>query len=468
MSQRSFFQDVLLFIDRAGSYLDYHPKLLEQVKYCNSSLLLRFPVRMDNGDINVVEAFRAEHSHHRLPTKGGIRFAPGVTMDETMALAALMSLKCALVDVPFGGAKGAVNIDPRAISNGERERITRRYTAELIKKDFIGPEIDVPAPDYGTGAQEMAWICDTYKQMAKGAPNYHACVTGKPLDLHGIPGRSEATGQGVAFGIRQALEVAEDARALGLSPGIGGKRVVIQGLGKVGYHAACCLQELGAIIVGIGEYNGGLYDADGIDVEAALEWFRAHGSFEGSDHGTFIAEPTMILEQDCDVLVPAALEHVITSDNAGRIKAKVIGEGANGPVTPDGDSVLRDRGIMVIPDVYLNAGGVTVSYFEWLKNRNRVSFERMTSRYMLNMQKNLMHQFADAVGMDKAHMDIDRLRGPSELDFVNAALEDTMVRSYDKIRSYWEEKECPDLRTAAFASAIDKIASTYQTLGIFP
>lgn len=465
---RSFFHDVVAAIDHAATFLDHDHGLMEQVKFCNSALRLRFPVRMDDGTINVVEAFRAEHSHHRMPTKGGIRYAPGVSMDETMALAALMSLKCALVDVPFGGAKGAVNIDPRNLSEGERERVTRRYTAELIKKQFIGPDVDVPAPDYGTGPQEMAWICDTYKQLCNGDANYSACVTGKPLELHGIPGRSEATGLGVAFGIREAVAIPEDMLELGLSSGLAGKRIIVQGLGKVGYHAAMALQDMGAVIVGLGEYNGGLIAADGMDVAAAVAHFRSHGSLRDAPQGSFIAEPSLILEQDCDILVPAALEHVITEDNAGRITARIIAEAANGPVTPEADAILSANGRMVIPDVYLNAGGVTVSYFEWLKNRNHVSFERMISRYMLNLQKTLLCQFARSMNQDPSKLDIENLRGPSELDFVNAALEDTMVRSYQKIRDYWRSENFPTLRTAAIARALNHIAKSYQTLGIFP
>lgn len=468
MGKRSFYQDVLGEIDRASEHLSHHHKLLEQVKYNNSSLRVRFPVRMDDGDINVVEAFRAEHSHHRMPTKGGIRFAPGVNLDETMALAALMSIKCALVDVPFGGAKGAVDIDPRALSDGERERVTRRYTAELLKKNFIGPEIDVPAPDYGTGPQEMAWICDTYKQMRPLDGDYAACVTGKPLELHGIPGRTEATGLGVAFGIREALLHAEDLVSTGLSTGVAGKRVIVQGLGKVGYHAAVALSNLGAVIVGLGEWNGAIYHADGIDVEAAQEWFAHHACFRGFDDATFIEDPAVILEEDCDILVPAALEHVIDEHNAPRIRAVVIAEAANGPVTPEADAILRQRGCLLIPDVYLNAGGVTVSYFEWLKNLNHVSFERMNSRYILNLQKSLLSQFAAMNGNEASALNFDNLRGPTEVDFVHSALEDTMVRSYQKVREYRLTNGIPDLRTAAFARALDSIAKSYKILGIFP
>ncbi|TVR45763.1 MAG: Glu/Leu/Phe/Val dehydrogenase [Planctomycetota bacterium] len=467
-AKRSFFQDVLCEIESAAGHLDLDPGLLDQVKFCNSALRLRFPVKRDDGSLMVVEAFRAEHSHHRLPTKGGIRYAPGVTMDETMALAALMSLKCALVDVPFGGAKGAINIDTRMLSLGERERVTRRYTAELLKKNFIGPDVDVPAPDYGSGEQEMAWICDTYKNLSNGDGNYTACVTGKPLDLHGIPGRAEATGLGVAFGVREAVAHAEDMKPLGLSTGLGDKRVVVQGLGKVGYHAARALSNLGAIIVGVGEYNGGAHAPDGMDIETAHTWFRTHGSLEGLPGSKFLPEAGAILEADCDILVPAALEHVIDSDNAPRIRARIIAEGANGPVTPEADHYFREHQIMVIPDVYLNAGGVTVSYFEWLKNRNHVSFERMISRYMLDMQKNLMVELARSMGQDPAGMNLDNLRGPSELDFVRAALEDTMVKSYQKIREYWHQAAMPSLRSAAIARALSQIAKTYQTLGIFP
>jgi glutamate dehydrogenase (NAD(P)+) len=466
--KRSFFGDTLHYIDQAGARLNQHRGLLEQVKYCNDLLRVRFPVKMDDGSINVVEAFRAEHSHHRLPCKGGIRFAPNVSDDETMALAALMTFKCALVDVPFGGAKGGVNIDPRKLSAGERERITRRYTTELCRKRFIGPTLDVPAPDYGTGPQEMAWICDTYKQLAPEDHNYPAVVTGKPLELHGIPGRVEATGNGVAIGIREALSVREDMQRIGLEPGIAGKRFIVQGLGNVGSHAARGLINMGAVLVGVAEYDGGVYAADGLDLELILRYRESHDGLSGFPRGAFHKDSRTVLEEPCDILVPAALEHQITEENAPRIQAKIIGEAANGPVTAEADAILRSRGIMILPDVYLNAGGVTVSYFEWLKNLNHVSFERMNSRYILNLQQGLLKRIADLVGKDPNSVDLGGVRGPSELDFVQSALEETMVRAYHQIRNWGKHHDCDDLRTAAFALAIERIAGTYLTLGIFP
>ena len=368
MIRTHLFDDVMRFVDRASPYTEYEPGLLEQIKACNAVYRMRFPVRTDDGGVEVVHAFRAEHSHHRLPTKGGIRFAPTVTQDEIMALAALMTFKCAIVDVPFGGAKGGVRIAPGR-SPGFRERTTRRYTAELIRKNFIGPAVDVPAPDYGTGEQEMAWIADTYGQLRPGELDTWACVTGKPLRLHGIPGRREAVGLGVFHGLRECLSLVEDLEATGLTGGLAGKRVVIQGLGNVGFHTAKYLREEGeALVVGIAEIEGGIYNPRGLDPEAVRTHRLETGSILDFHGARNIAPAAKMLELECDILIPAALENQITAENSSRIQARIIAEAANGPVTPEADELLRERGVLLIPDLYLNAGGVTVSYFEWLKN----------------------------------------------------------------------------------------------------
>nr|WP_243663890.1 Glu/Leu/Phe/Val dehydrogenase dimerization domain-containing protein [Rhodothermus marinus] len=260
----SFWEQVNRMFDRAAAYTKHPKGLLDQIKACNSVYRMEFPVKRDDGSIEVVRAYRAEHSHHKLPTKGGIRYAPNVNEDEVMALAALMTYKCAIVDVPFGGAKGGVKIDRRQYSEAELERITRRYTYELLKKNFIGPGVDVPAPDYGTGPREMAWILDTYNSFSSNPLEALACVTGKPVGQGGVRGRKEATGRGVFFGVREACSVEEDMKALGLQTGLGGKTVVVQGLGNVGYHAAKFLQEGGAVLVGLAEIEGAIYNPDGL------------------------------------------------------------------------------------------------------------------------------------------------------------------------------------------------------------
>ena len=325
-------------------------------------LCFDFPVRLADGSLQVVRAWRAEHSHHRLPLKGGIRYSPEVDEDEVMALAALMTFKCAIVDVPFGGAKGAVQIDPAAYTADQIERMTRRYTHEFVRKNFIGPAVDVPAPDYGTGSREMAWIADTYAALRPDQIDALGCVTGKPVDQGGIQGRAEATGRGLFYALREACAQADDMRRLGLTTGLDGKRIVVQGLGKVGYWVAHFCHEAGGRVVGIAEREGAIGDAAGLDPDAVKRHPDA-------------------LELECDVLVPAALEHQITQTNARRIQARIIVEDANGPTTPEADAILEDRDILVIPDVYANAGGVIVSYFEWLKNLSHVGFGRLEKRY---------------------------------------------------------------------------------------
>jgi glutamate dehydrogenase (NAD(P)+) len=409
---------------------------------------MRFPIRMADGTVEVVEAFRAEHSHHRTPTKGGIRYSEDVTQDDVMALAALMTFKCALVKVPFGGAKGGVRVDPRACTLEQLERITRRYAAELLKKEFLGPAVDVPAPDYGTGPREMGWIADTYRMMRPNDLNGLACVTGKPLWQHGIPGRTEATGRGVCHAIEECVSVPEDMKELGLSPGLAGKRVVVQGLGNVGYHAAKSLQERGAVIVGVAEREGAVFAPDGLDVDALVESRRATGSLGRPPGSQSFDDPKACFGFDCEILVPAALEAQIHAGNAGVVRARIIAEGANGPVTPEAERILLDRGVLIVPDIYCNAGGVTVSYFEWLKNLNHVSFGRVGLR-----------------------MPVDRERaGPSddELGLVRSALRDTMSFAYREIREFWRARATPSLRIAAFVLAIDKVAGPYEAVGVFP
>lgn len=466
----TFFDQVNVAFDRAAKYTDHDPTLLEQVKWVNSVYRMSFPLRRDDGTIEVIHAWRAEHSHHRLPTKGGIRYAPNVNEDEVMALAALMTYKCALVDVPFGGAKGGVCIDRRKYSSGELERLTRRYTAELQRKSFIGPGKDVPAPDYGTSEQEMAWIADTYSQIEHGEVNVAACVTGKPVEHGGIQGRTQATGLGVFFGIREACSFEDDMAKLGLEPGVAGKRIVIQGLGNVGYHAARYLQDAGAKLVGLAEYEGAIACPDGLDLEDVVEHRRSTGSILDFPGASNVEPSHKALELDCDILVPAALENQITRENVGRISCRILAEAANGPTTSAASAAAAKRGILVIPDVYLNAGGVTVSYFEWLKNLSHVRFGRMQKRFEESVRRDLLNAMSSATGASFSQAEVRILaRGADEIDLVNSGLEETMATAYHHIRRY-RNKLGPevDLRTAAMVLAIDKVAASYRTAGIFP
>ena len=449
--------------------LTKHPKgLLEQIRMCNSVYAMEFPLVRDDGSIRVIQAFRAEHSHHKQPSKGGIRYAPTVSEDEVVALAALMTYKCAVVDVPFSGAKGGIKINRNNFSTRELERITRRYTFELVRKNFIGPGIDVPAPDYGTGAREMAWVYDTYNQLSENPLDAAACVTGKPVGQGGVHGRREATGRGVFFGIREVCDNKETMAKLGLDVGLDGKRVVVQGLGNVGFHAAYYLQEAGARIVGIAEMNGALVKEDGLDVRDVGIWRNEHGTIEGYPKGRLVQPSSQALEMDCDILLPAALEEQITRENAGRIQARIIAEAANGPTTSEADSILHKRNVFILPDLYLNAGGVTVSYFEWLRNLSHVRFGRMSKRFESNTQQKILDAIQTATGKSLSPELLATIgKGADEIDIVNSGLEETMVFAYHEIHEI-SKRLNTDLRTAAFVSAIDKIAVLYNHMGIFP
>ncbi|MBK6796249.1 MAG: Glu/Leu/Phe/Val dehydrogenase [Acidobacteria bacterium] len=467
----SFFENVLKNVDRAAA-LTNHPKgLVDQIKRCNSVYHFEFPVRHADGSYEVIDAWRVEHSHHKLPTKGGIRYAADVNEDEVKALAALMTYKCAVVDVPFGGAKGAIQIDPRKYTVEQLERITRRYTHELAKKNFIGPGIDVPAPDYGTGEREMAWIADTYSALNPGMIDAVACVTGKPLSLGGVHGRKEATGRGVYYALREACNFAEDMKALGLEPGVAGKKIVVQGLGNVGYHSAkICREEGDGIIIAICEQEGAITNPAGLNEEEVFNHRKATGSILNFPGATNIPNSADALELECDVLIPAALENQITENNAGRIKAKIIVEGANGPTTPGAEEILVKNGILIVPDIYANAGGVTVSYFEWLKNLSHVRIGRMGKRYEESSERRMMQLIEMTTGKKFSDEQIKMIaKGPDELDYVKSGLEETMVVAYHDIRHAWKSNpKIPNLRTAAFYISIEKIANDYMQLGIFP
>ncbi len=469
-SNYSFFQSVERSFDKAAKYTKVDHGLLEQIKACNSVLQMRFPVKRDDGTIEVIEAYRVQHSHHKSPCKGGIRFSDEVNQDEVMALASLMTYKCAIVNVPFGGAKGGIKINPRNYSTYELEKITRRYTAELVKKNFIGPGIDVPAPDYGTGAREMSWIVDTYQSLKPGEIDAAGCVTGKPVTQGGVRGRTEATGLGVYFGIREVCNMPEVMKKLGLEIGLKDKTVVVQGLGNVGYHSAKFFREGGAKVVGLAEYEGAIYNADGLNEEEVFNHRKATGSILNFPGATNLSKNTDALELDCDILIPAALENVINAENAPRVKAKIIGEAANGPCTPEADEVFQQKGILCVPDMYLNAGGVTVSYFEWLKNLSHVRYGRMEKRFTENLNGHILSQIETLTG--KKVSDSERafiLHGPEEVDLVHSGLEESMITATREIMEIWlNNPAIPDMRTAAYVNAINKVATSYGELGIFP
>ncbi|MEO6731259.1 MAG: Glu/Leu/Phe/Val dehydrogenase [Ferruginibacter sp.] len=466
----SFFASVEKSFDKAARFTKWDVGILEQIKACNSVYRMRFPIKRDDGTIEVMEAYRVQHSQHKSPCKGGIRFSEEVNQDEVMALAALMTYKCAIVNVPFGGAKGGIKINPRKYSAYELEKITRRYTSELVKKNFIGPGIDVPAPDYGTGEREMAWIVDTYQSLKPGEIDAAGCVTGKPITQGGVRGRKEATGLGVFFGIREVCNMPDIMQKLGMTVGVEGKTVVVQGLGNVGYHTAKFFREHGAKVIGLAEFEGAIYSADGLNEEAVFQHRLKTGSILNFPGATNLTINTDALELECDILIPAALENVINIDNAQRVKAKIIGEAANGPCTPEADEIFIQKGILCIPDMYLNAGGVTVSYFEWLKNLSHVRYGRMEKRFSENMNSRILGQIEELSG--KTVSEKERLfimHGAEEVDLVHSGLEETMITATREIMHIWlSSPEIPDMRTAAYVSAINKVATSYVELGIFP
>lgn len=468
-SNTSFFENVNRYFDQAAPYTGHPPGLLDQIKECHSTYRFKFPLRREDGKIELIYGWRAEHSHHKLPTKGGIRFSPDVNEDEVQALAALMTYKCAIVDVPFGGAKGAVKIDPKKYTPEQLERITRRYTHELIKKNFIGPGYDVPAPDYGTSEREMAWIADTYSAVYPGQLDALACVTGKPVTQGGVHGRREATGRGLFYALREACAQREDMEALGLSTGIEGKSVIVQGLGNVGYHVAKFCQEAGMRIIAVAEYEGAILSAGGLDVDAVFKHRKETGSVLNFPGAQNITPSLNALELECDVLIPAALENQITQENAARIKAKILLEGANGPTTPEAETLLLERGALIIPDTYANAGGVTVSYFEWLKNLSHVHLGRLTKRNEEASEYRMLRAIEVATGHKFTEAERRYIvHGADELDLVNSGLEETMVTAYREMLETRNQHSLKSLRTAAYINAINRVARAYMELGIFP
>ncbi len=471
MSEKtSFFGDVNRNFDRASALLSYPKGLFDQIRHCNSVYFMQFPIKKQGGGYEVISAWRVEHSQHRLPTKGGIRYSQAVDQDEVMALAALMTYKCAIVDAPFGGAKGGIKISVPQYSDEELETITRRYTAELCRKNFIGPGIDVPAPDYGTGEREMAWMVDTYSAFHPGDIDADACVTGKPVTQGGIRGRREATGLGCFYGIRECLTHRDLMARVGLEPGLEGKSVAVQGLGNVGFYAAKFLTEAGCKLVAVAERDGTLVDPNGLVLDDIMAHWRETGSIRNLPGAKTIDDPLAVLEVECDILVPAALERQIRTANVERVKAKVVAEAANGPITVNAADTLFERGRLVIPDLYLNAGGVTVSYFEWLKNLSHVRFGRMDKRFQEASHAHMVAALEELTGKELSPAARARvIRGAEEEDIVYSGLEETMVVAFREIaQKMLSDDRITMLRTAAYAIAIEKVARSYLELGVFP
>jgi len=466
-----FRKSVERMVDEALKLTGLEKGICDAIKGNNAVIKIKFPVNI-KGKVEIFTGWRATHSIHRLPAKGGIRYAMAVDQGEVEAMAALMTYKCAIVDVPFGGSKGGLKIDPRKYERDELQRITRRFARELATSGFLSPAMNVPAPDMGTGQREMAWIADTYKHLYPNDIDYNACVTGKPVHMGGIRGRVEATGRGVQYVLQEFFRHPSDVAEAGMEGGLDGKRVVIQGLGNVGYHAAKFLQEEdGVKVVGIVERDGGLVCDSGISIEDVHEYLVRDGSngVKGFPDAEYVEDGESVLEKECDILIPAALEGVLHKDNAPRIKARLIAEAANGPTTYEADKILNEMGVVILPDAFVNAGGVVVSYFEWVRNLNHIRFGRMERRIEEMRGRDTARAIEEATGHKLSPNVIEELgHGADELDLVRSGLADTMCDAYKEIRRV--RRDTPGIhsyRIAAFYIAVNKIAKSYLDIGVY-
>lgn len=465
----SFRESVEHMVDRALKFLELDEGVANSIKACNCVLKVQFPVKIRDR-IQVFTGWRAVHSNHRLPAKGGIRYAPIVNQDEIEAMAALMTYKCAIVDVPFGGSKGGLIIDPLQYTRDELQLITRRFTLELVRKGFLSPATNVPAPDMGTGQREMAWIADTYKHLYPEDINYSACVTGKPVGHGGIRGRTEATGRGVQYALQEFFRHGDCVNNAGLTAGLEGKRIVIQGFGNVGYHAAKFLsEEDNAKIIAVIDRAGVVWDDNGLNIEDLYQHKLQHRSIKGYEKAKFDENGYAALEMPCDILIPAALEAQITVENAPRINARLIAEAANGPVTFEADAILRKKGVVILPDAYVNAGGVIVSYFEWIRNLSHIRFGRIQRRFDEQRGFHISTALQELTGAQLSeHLHSKLIAGADELALVRSGLDDTMREAFQGIKTVYDSSELvQDYRMAAYIVAVEKISRTYLDIGVY-
>ncbi|MBK4216534.1 Glu/Leu/Phe/Val dehydrogenase [Paracoccus caeni] len=469
----SFRDSVERMFTHAAGLMELAPGLEEKIRVCNSTYTVRFGVRL-RGQIHTFTGYRSVHSEHMEPVKGGIRYSLDVTQDEVEALAALMTYKCALVEVPFGGSKGGLCIDPRAWEPSELESVTRRFTYELSRRNLISPSQNVPAPDMGTGEREMAWMADAYKRLHPDDINAKACVTGKPRTAGGIDGRVEATGRGVQYALREVFRHPDILKRTGLTGTLAGKRVIVQGLGNVGYHAAKFLStEDAALVITVIERDGAITNPQGINIDALRGHIQATGGIKGFSGGEYRKNGLQALEDECDILIPAAVESVINIDNADRIKCNLIIEAANGPVTADADEILKNKGVVIVPDMYANAGGVTVSYFEWVKNLSQISLGRLERRHEEAKARMLVEELERLSADTGLNWTLSKgfkeafLTGADELELVRSGLDDTMREAFGKMKEVWDNNnKVHDLRTAAYVVAIRRISNVYGSLGL--
>ena len=467
MVNQDFLNSTNKLFDQALSYTEISHDLATRIRVSNSTYTINFGVKLRK-EIHTFTGWRSVHSEHFEPAKGGIRYDINASQEEVEALAALMTYKCAIIEVPYGGSKGALKINPKEWTKSEIEKITRRFAQELIKRDLIHPAQNVPAPDVGTGAEEMAWIADEYRRIHPTDINALACVTGKPTQKGGLVGRSEATGRGVQYIIREFFRHEEDYLKAGFKGGLKDKKVVLQGLGNVGYHAAKFLQEEdGCRIVCVMEHNGAILNPDGLNIEKIKSHQSEHGSFEGCSEGKFEANTSEFLTMECDILIPAAKENVIDKTIAQDIKAKLIVEAANGPITFEADGLLNERNVTIIPDIMANAGGVAVSYFEWIRNLRHIRFGRLEKRRNAFQFDTLISAIETMTGKEMPDKFKEQfIEGANEIDLVRSGLDDMMREAYQKVRQSMIENDIPNLRTAAYKVALDRIATSYDSIGL--
>ena len=464
----NFLLDTNRYVNKALKYSELSDDLAKKIITCNSTYTVRFGVRL-RGQIYTFEGWRSVHSEHMEPTKGGIRFDMDTHAEEVEALAALMSYKCAIINVPYGGSKGGLKIDPSQWESRELEKITRRFAQELIKRDLISPSMNVPAPDIGTSSKEMAWIADEYRKIHPADINGSACVTGKPPSKNGLVGREEATGRGVQYIVREFFRNPDLLKLVKLDNDLSTKSFILQGFGNVGYHLSKFLTEDdGVKLIGISEFNGGIYNEDGINVEHAKKYFTKHNTFENYPKATFIKDSSLLLKRKCDILIPAARENVITEKNAEDISANLIVEAANGPISYKGNQILNRKKIFVIPDILANGGGVAVSYFEWVKNLRHIRFGRLEKRRNQIQLNNLIEAIESMTGKTMpAKYKTNFHDGIEEIDLIRSGLDDMMIDGFQSVKKeFIETDKITDFRTAAFKAAIEKIALSYDFIGL--
>ena len=464
----NFLADTTKYVNKALKYSNLSDGLANKIITCNSTYVVRFGVRL-KGKIFTFEGWRSVHSEHMEPTKGGIRFDIDTHAEEVEALAALMSYKCAIINVPYGGSKGGLRINPAEWDENELEKITRRFAQELIKRDLISPSMNVPAPDIGTSSREMAWIADEYRKIHPSDINGAACVTGKPTSKNGLVGREEATGRGVQYIVREFFKNPELLKLTKLDNDLANKSFILQGFGNVGYNLAKFLTEDdGLNLIGIAEHNGGIFNEDGINVEHAKKYFIKNNSFQDYPKATYIKDSSLLLKRNCDVLIPAARENVITEKNADEISANLIVEAANGPISYKANQILNKKKIFVIPDILANGGGVAVSYFEWVKNLRHIRFGRLEKRRNQIQLNNLVEAIEAMTGKSMPKQYKEKFAdGIEEIDLIRSGLDDMMIDGFQSVKKeFLENEKIPDFRTAAYKAAIEKIALSYDFIGL--